>query len=87
MKLKFEVEILEMDDELVAVPVGDGAEEFHGVLRLNDSARFILEQLREDVTEAELVDSILRQYDNDREEVLSFVRDYLSQLQANDLLV
>jgi len=86
MKLKYEFETMQMDDEIVAVPVGEGAEEFRGVLKLNDSATFILNTLKDDVTQEEIVEKILKEYEGDRAEITEFVKDYIGTLQEQNLL-
>lgn len=48
MKLKYEFVIMDMGDEITAVPVGDDT--FHGILKLNKIGAEILEQLKEDTT-------------------------------------
>lgn len=48
MKLKYEFVVMDMGDELSAVPVGDDT--FHGILKLNKSGAEILEQLKEETT-------------------------------------
>ena len=45
MKLRYEFTMMDMGGEIAAVPTGDNAAEFHGVLKLNDVAKDILEQL------------------------------------------
>ena len=50
MKLKYELTIVDMDGELTAVPTGENADSFRGIIKLNDAAQEILEQLREDTT-------------------------------------
>jgi len=87
LKLKFDIEIMEMDDQSIAVPVGDGAEAFHGVLKVNESAAFILNCLKEDTTEEAIVDAILKEYAGEREEIAGFVKNYIATLQENNLLV
>lgn len=87
MKLKFDIEIMEMDDQSIAVPVGDGAEAFHGILKVNDSAAYILNQLKEDTTEEAIVDAILKEYAGNREEIAGFVKNYIAKLRDADLLV
>jgi len=86
MKLKFDVEIMEMDDASVAVPVGDGAEAFHGVLKLNESGAFILRLLQNETTEEAIVDAILKEYSGDREQITKYVHDYVGTLQQAGLL-
>ena len=50
MKLKYEFTMMDMGGEIAAVPVGEGAKHFHGMLKLNDVAAEILSQLAEDTT-------------------------------------
>ena len=52
--------------EYVAVPIGEMSKAFHGMIRLNDTARFIWDQLENDVTEAQIVDALLANYEVDR---------------------
>ena len=86
MKLKHTYEIMELDDQMMAVPVGDGAEEFHGILRMNQSAAAILELLKEDTTEEEIVAKLLEEYDSTEEELQGFVHGYLEQLKEAELV-
>lgn len=48
MKLKYEFVIMDMGDEISAVPVGDKT--FPGILKLNRIGADILEQLQEETT-------------------------------------
>ena len=38
MKLRYEFTMMDMGGEIAAVPTGDNAAEFHGVLKLTDVA-------------------------------------------------
>ena len=44
---------MNLDDGLVAVPVGEGAQQFQGVLKVNETAMAILKMLENDITEEE----------------------------------
>ena len=55
MKLKYEFTTTELGDEIIAVPVGDNAREFSGVLNLNSSAAAILKLLQKDTTVEQVV--------------------------------
>ena len=55
MKAKYTFEIMEIDDQMMAVPVGEVADELHGILKLNQSAAAILELLKEETSEEEIV--------------------------------
>jgi len=87
LKLKFDIEIMEMDDQSIAVPVGDGAEAFHGVLKVNESAAFILNQLKEETTEEAIVEAILKEYAGEKETVAEYVKNYIGSLREANLLV
>ena len=52
----------------VAVPVGKTSQEFHGMVRLNETGAFLWKLMAEkDVSEDELVDALLKEYDVARE--------------------
>ena len=57
MKAKYTFEIMELDDGMVAVPVGNDSEQFHGVLKVNETAVFILKLLEHETTEDDIVDA------------------------------
>lgn len=86
MKLKYTFEMIEMDGDMVAVPVGNAADEFSGLVRLNQSASDIFELLTNDLTEEELVTALAERYDTDRETIAASVHSYLKTLQSDGLL-
>ena len=80
MKLLYTFENVNLDGEIMAVPVGDNSENLHGMLRLNETAAFILDCLKEDTTEEKIVDKILTEYEGDRNEIAGYVSDYIAEL-------
>ncbi|MBR0277595.1 MAG: hypothetical protein IJQ50_03950, partial [Clostridia bacterium] len=48
MKLKYDFTIMDMGEEFAAVPVGEDAAKFHGMLKLNAVSAEILKALKED---------------------------------------
>lgn len=80
MKLKHTFEMMEIDEQKMAVPVGDGADAFHGILKLNQSAAAILELLKEETTEEEMVQKLKEDYDSSEEEIRTYVREYVEEL-------
>lgn len=81
MKLKYTFESMELDDRIIAVPVGDGAQDFRGVVKLNDSAAEIFDLLKQETTEEAVVEALKARYGDDPE-IPGFVReaiDYLAQ--------
>lgn len=52
----------------VAVPVGETSKHFHAMLQLNETGAFLWNLMsKKDVSEAELVDALLEEYDVTRE--------------------
>ena len=45
MRMKYMLEKMEMDDQVIAVPVGENCEEFHGIIKLNETAERIIDLL------------------------------------------
>ncbi len=80
MKAKYRFEIMDLDDGLVAVPVGEGAEKFRGVVKVNETAAAILKLLAEDTTEEQIVDAVMKEYAGDRAEIAGFVRETVEKL-------
>ena len=80
MKTKYSFEIMELDDEQVAVPVGVGADEFQGVLKINETAAAILKLLEEDTTEERILDQITKQYSGNPEKISESIHEYIQIL-------
>lgn len=87
MKLNFEFAYVEMDGEIAAVPVGENADQFHGMLTLNDTAREVLELIRD----CDTPDGVLAAYcaghpEENADEVAAQLCDFLNRLVAEGLL-
>lgn len=81
MKLKYEFSVMDMGDETVAVPVGDNADQFHGMIRLNETAAEIMELLREDTTPEAVHKILMERYpDSTRDEIGHMLADFLNKL-------
>ena len=62
MKLIFPFETLVLDDEIIAVPVGTAADYCKFVFKMNNSAAFILELLRNDISEEDICAKLSQRY-------------------------
>lgn len=78
MKLKSGFITHESADEHITVSAGGMA--FSGMIRSNKTAGFIVECLKEDVTEAQIVEKLLQTYDADRSQVEQDVKDVIGKL-------
>ena len=87
MKLKYTFEMVDMGEEIICVPVGEGATKVHGVLKVNSEGREILDFLKEESTEDNIVSALAAKYENDWATLSGYVRIVLDNLRAAGLLV
>ena len=88
MKLRYEFSVMEMDGEYMAVPVGDNAEQFNGMLRMNDVSAGILDLLKEDTTPEEVHRILRERYPgSDDREIGEALTSFLNQLIREGLLI
>ena len=80
MKTKFSFEVMDLDDGMVAVPVGEGANHFHGVLKVNETAVSILKLLEKETTEEAIVDELLKEYTGNKEQMTGYVHEFVQKL-------
>lgn len=86
MKLKYEFVTMDMNGQIVAVPVGDTAGEVHGMLRMNKTAALILSLLKEDATEEQIVDTLMERFDAEKDLLSSEVHKLILYLQNEGLV-
>lgn len=73
-------EIVTVADEHMAVPLGEEATTFHGVVTLSDSAAFLLNILDENLTLDKIIDRFTAEYDIDRATVEKDIKGILPKL-------
>ena len=86
MKLKYEFETTELGDQIIAVPVGENAMDFKGVLNLNASAAAILKLLQKDTTADEIVSALTEEYEGTKEDMTAYVERFINKLREENLL-
>lgn len=84
MKLKDDFITHTIDDTCFLVPVG--AESFTGIVRSNKTAAFIVDCLREETTEENIVDAMCDTYEAPRETISADVRRVLDTLREINAL-
>ena len=80
MKLKPDFITQDVDDVQFMVPLG--TETFSGVVRSNRTAAFIINQLKQETTEEQIIDALWNAYDAPRERIAGDVHDILSFLRG-----
>lgn len=82
MKLNEDYILYDMDGELNLVPTGDAAQSYHGIIRCNKTAAFIIEQLKTETTEAELLEKLKARYEGDAAHMAENLRKTLETLRS-----
>lgn len=86
MKLRYSFETVDVGDEIIAVPVGPKAEKVNGIIKLNKSGKEILELLKTETTENEIVDALTSQYEDNRSILTRYVHSLIETFRINGLI-
>ena len=86
MKLKCEFVTMEIADEVVAVPVGDNAQSYHLVLKLNEEGQKILELLNKETTVEGIIREIEKEYSIEDDVLKQYINEILDKLRQHDLI-
>lgn len=86
MHVKNSLETMELDDQIIAVPVGELATEYHGVLKLNETGAFLLELLKEETTEEALTAALAKEYSVSNDQLAEDVHSYLALFREKGFL-
>lgn len=87
MKLKYEFIIREIANTSVAVTVGEDVTKFNGMIRLNETGKFIFELLLKNVDFDIIVDKITEKYTVSKCEAINAVSVFIDNLKSKDLMV
>lgn len=83
MKLKYEFAINQLCGTWCAVPVGN---QYQGVISLNESAADMMKYLSEDISEEDLVQKMLNEYDVPEQYLRKEVHEFIEKLKAENVL-
>ena len=89
MKLKDSVIVTEIADEKMLVEVNaDSEEAFHGLVKLNGTAAFIVDALAQDTTVEDITAKVLTEYEGaDAMQIENDVRALIEKLRGIGLIV
>lgn len=82
MKLKTGFITHKVGKEQMMVAAGPAARIFHGMVRSNETAAFIIDCLKKDTTEEAIVNAMAERYDAPRETIEQDVHQVIAQLQG-----
>ena len=86
MKIKEGYILRSVGGENVVLPTGDDLD-LSVMITLNDTGKFLWEQLQEEKTEEQLLEAVLATYEDvDREEATSYIAAFIAKLKEYDFL-
>ena len=87
MKVSKDFILRQIADEYMLVPIGQAAAHFNGFISMNEIGHFIFQTLEKDITEDQIVDQILSEYDINRDTAFRDLREFLQQLRDLGALI
>ena len=86
MKIKQGFVIREIAGQSVVVALGEASKIFNGMIKLNETGKFIWAQLADGCEREAIVEAMLREYDVDRETVNRDVDGFIEVLKGANIL-
>ena len=86
MKVKKDFILRKVSDSYIVVPVGEAVVDFSGMVNLNESGAFLFEKLQKGITEDELVDALLSEYDVEETVARADVKRFISKVKDAGIL-
>ena len=86
MKIKNGFVVRSIAGESVVVALGEASKNFNGIIKLNDTGRFLWDKLAVGCEKAELVDAILAEYDIDRQTAEADIDRFTETLKGANIL-
>lgn len=87
MKLRYKFATQKVGFGVVAVAIEEDALKYSDILRMNSAGAFILEQLKDDISYAELTKRMLQKYDADKATIEKILVGFLAMLSEREILV
>ncbi len=86
MKIKNGFLLRKVGEQNIVVAIGDESRDFNGIIRLNETGRFLWEKLQNETTEKNLVSAMLLEYDIDEATAENDTADFIESLKEANLL-
>jgi hypothetical protein len=86
MKIDKSFILREIAGDYVIVPTGETALQFNGLITVNEVGAFLWEKLQEEITEQELVEAVLAEYEVDADTAQKDVSEFLDYLVKGSIL-
>lgn len=86
MKIEKEFVLREIAGDYVIIPTGKTVLEFNGLATINEVGVFLWNLLQNEITEEELVQNLLNEYEVDEETARADISEFIDILVANKVL-
>lgn len=86
MNLKYKFEIMELGDQIVAIPVEKSICDFRGVIKMNETSALIFQLLEKETTEQEIVELLEKEYDAPLNVIVDEVKKNIAEFNEKGLL-
>ncbi len=86
MKIKQGFILKQVANQYVVVPVDKAAINFNGMITLNHSSKILYDALAKDVTEQDLVNILLEEYDLSEEYAVRDVKSFIKLLEERNVI-
>ena len=86
MKIKNGFLLRKVGEQNIVVAIGDESRDFNGIIRLNETGRFLWEKLQSETTEKNLVSAMLLEYDINEATAENDTADFIESLKEANLL-
>ena len=86
MKIRNGFILRKVGEQNVVVAVGEASRSFNGIIRLNESGRYLWEKLQSGTTEQELLQAMLNDFDIDESTASKDISAFIAKLEEAGLL-
>ncbi len=86
MKIKEGFVVKEIAGQNVVIALGAASKIFNGIIKLNDSGKFIWEKIAAGLTKDEIVKAMLEEYDVDEATASTDVEAFIGELKGANIL-
>ncbi len=87
MKLKYNFLIQEVAGTYMAVAIGEGAENFKGMIKMNGTAKRVFELIQQGLSEKDIIATMLEEYEASESDIQKSVDTMVNQLNSQNLIV
>lgn len=87
MKIQKGFMLRKLGKDYAAVAMGSARKNFNGLIRMNETGKFLWDCLQKDCTEEELMQRLLTEYDVSREEAEKDIAEFTAGLRKAGILV